>query len=47
MEKEEFLMKLAGVEDEDGATSARLQYYNKVKTNYLMTDQVLVQYLIN
>lgn len=32
MEKEEFLMKLAGVEDEDGATSARLQYYNKVKT---------------
>ncbi|XP_008309467.1 nuclear pore complex protein Nup160 [Cynoglossus semilaevis] len=30
VEKEEFLMKLAGVEDEDGATSARLQYYNKV-----------------
>uniref|UniRef100_A0A3P8X3L6 Nucleoporin 160 n=1 Tax=Cynoglossus semilaevis TaxID=244447 RepID=A0A3P8X3L6_CYNSE len=29
VEKEEFLMKLAGVEDEDGATSARLQYYNK------------------
>ncbi|XP_072290755.1 nuclear pore complex protein Nup160 [Eucyclogobius newberryi] len=29
-EKEEFLMKLTGAEDEEAAPTARLQYYNKV-----------------
>lgn len=32
MEREEFLMKLTGSEDEEAAASPRLQYYNKVKT---------------
>ncbi|CAL1594807.1 unnamed protein product [Knipowitschia caucasica] len=30
VEKEEFLMKLTGAEDEEAAPTARLQYYNKV-----------------
>lgn len=31
VEKEEFLMKLTGSEDEEAAASPRLQYYNKVR----------------
>lgn len=30
MEKEEFLMRLTGSEDEEAASTPRLQYYNKV-----------------
>lgn len=30
VEKEEFLMRLTGGEDEEAAASTRLQYYNKV-----------------
>lgn len=32
VEKEEFLMKLTGSEDEDAAATPRLQYYSKVGT---------------
>lgn len=38
MEKEEFLMRLTGGEDEDAAVAPatpRLQYYNKVKAGIL------------
>lgn len=30
MEKEEFLMRLTGSEDEEAASTPQLQYYNKV-----------------
>jgi hypothetical protein len=30
VEKEEFLVRLTGTDEEEAATSPRLQYYNKV-----------------
>lgn len=37
VEKEEFLMKLTGTEDEEAASTPRLQYYNKVVVTWVPT----------
>ncbi|XP_055011189.1 nuclear pore complex protein Nup160 [Boleophthalmus pectinirostris] len=44
VEKEEFLMKLTGTEDEEAAPTARLQYYNKVLR--LLEDMCLPELVI-
>ncbi|KAK5615712.1 hypothetical protein CRENBAI_023015 [Crenichthys baileyi] len=44
VEKEEFLMKLTGTEDEEAAASPRLQYYNKVLR--LLEDMSLPELII-
>uniref|UniRef100_A0A667ZYV4 Nucleoporin 160 n=1 Tax=Myripristis murdjan TaxID=586833 RepID=A0A667ZYV4_9TELE len=41
VEKEEFLMRLTGAEEEEAASTPRLQYYNKAEKLLTMKNQIL------
>lgn len=41
VEKEEFLMKLTGTEEDEAASTSRLQYYNKVHLTHRLLSEHL------